>query len=113
MILQIMGALYNVANTIFIAKSVGESGMSAVSFCLNFDDLAQRFGYFLQVVASADISALIWGSLLDEVAQVYSDLLLISVLCGICLPFAKSVVRQSQARRRPSSSGGAASARIS
>jgi Na+-driven multidrug efflux pump len=102
MISQITGALYGVVNTIWIAKAVREIGMSAVSFYLNFDGLACAFGYFMQVAASAEISALIGEGLPDEAAQVYSDLLRISLLCGgmacgIFLPLAKPVVRWCQA----------------
>jgi Na+-driven multidrug efflux pump len=102
LISQITGALYGVVNTIWVAKAVGEIGMSAVSFYLNFDGLARAFGFFLQVAASAEVSALIGEGLPDEAAQVFCDLLRISVLCGglacgIFLPLAKPVVRWCQA----------------
>jgi hypothetical protein len=67
------------------------------SGCLPFRSIStstasRALGHFMQAAVYTEISALIGEVLPDEVVQLYSDLLRISLLRKISLPLAKPVV---------------------
>jgi Na+-driven multidrug efflux pump len=80
---QLAGALVGVVNSIWIAKALGDLGMTAISTYNNFDTLSRAFGFFLQVSASTKISSLYGAGRESEASQVFSDLLRLSVICAI------------------------------
>ena len=81
LISQITGSLYGIVNTVWVSKAIGDKGMTAISTYNNFDTIGRSFAYFLQVAASAKISALFGAGKGHEAAQVFSDLLRFSVIC--------------------------------
>ena len=86
LISQIASALYGIINTIWISRALGEIGMSAISTYQNFDTFARSFASFLQVSATAKISSLYGSGQSKEASQVFSDLLRISIICGLITP---------------------------
>lgn len=98
LISQITGALYGVVNSVWISKAIGDAGLTAISSYQNFDTIGRSFACFLQVAAAAKISSLFGEGRSDEAAQVFSDLLRISVICAIlapaiCIPASKPCVK--------------------
>ena len=86
LISQLTGALYGIINTLWISKAVGDSGLTAISTYNNFDTIGRSFAFFLQVSASAKISALFGSGKKAEATQVFSDLLRLTIVCGIISP---------------------------
>lgn len=98
LISQITGSMYGIVNTVWISKAIGDKGMTAISTYNNFDTIGRSFAYFLQVGASAEISALFGCGKGHEAAQVFSDLLRFSIVCtalasGCFLPWCKAAAR--------------------
>ena len=83
---QIMGALYGIIDTIWIANAIGDIGMTAISTYSNFDTINRAFGYFLSSGASSMISSLIGSKKGNEAGQLISDLIRVSFIFGIIIP---------------------------
>jgi Na+-driven multidrug efflux pump len=95
---QVAGALVGVINSIWIAQTLGDRGVTAVSTYNNFDTLGRAFAYFLQVSASTKISSLYGSGRPSEASQVFSDLLRLAVVCAVLaavcfLPITKPIIR--------------------
>ncbi|OHS97894.1 MatE family protein [Tritrichomonas foetus] len=86
LISQITGAMYGIINTVWISKAIGDNGLTAISTYNNFDTIGRAFAFFLQVASSAKISSLFGAGLKNEASQVFSDLLRLTIVCGIISP---------------------------
>jgi Na+-driven multidrug efflux pump len=73
-------------NTIWVSQAIGSQGMAAISVMNNFDIISRAFGFFLQVASSTMVSSLIGEGRIDEANQTFSDLLRLTVICGIICP---------------------------
>ncbi|KAH0793966.1 MatE family protein [Histomonas meleagridis] len=83
---QLTSSLYGVFATIWVSKSIGEAGMTAISTYTAFDNVGRSFGYFVSVAGSQTISSLFGEGRPEEAGQVICDLLRVSVLFGILVP---------------------------
>jgi Na+-driven multidrug efflux pump len=81
LISQITGALYPIVNTVWVAQTLGDPGITAISTYLNFDAISRGFAFFLQVGASSRISQLVGANTGSEANQVFSDLLRFAIIC--------------------------------
>ncbi|KAK8897543.1 hypothetical protein M9Y10_015499 [Tritrichomonas musculus] len=83
---QIASALYGVINTIWISKSLGDSGLTAISTYQNFETIGRSFAFFFQTSTSTKIASLFGEGMNSEASQVLTDLLRFSFICSIISP---------------------------
>lgn len=83
---QIASALYGVINTIWISKSLGDSGLTAISTYQNFETIGRSFAFFFQTSTSTKIASLFGEGKNSEASQVLTDLLRFSFICSIISP---------------------------
>lgn len=83
---QLASALYGILDTIWISKSVGEIGMTAVSTYTAFDNIGRAFGFLTSVAGSSQISALFGKGQEKEASQVMCDLMRVCIISGIIVP---------------------------
>lgn len=85
-LMQVCGALYGIISTMWVSKSVGNIGVTAISAYSTFDNIGRAFGFFLSVSASTKVSQLFGKGKHDEANQVVCDLLRMCVVCWIIVP---------------------------
>jgi Na+-driven multidrug efflux pump len=85
LISQLTGALFPIVNTLWVSKTVGDQGLTALSMYLNFDTISRGFAFFLQVAASTQISSLFGSNQRAEASRVFSDLIRLTLLCAILI----------------------------
>lgn len=83
---QLASALYGILDTIWISKSVGEIGMTAISAYTAFDNIGRAFGFLTSVAGSSQISALFGKGQEEEASQVMCDLIRVCIISGIIVP---------------------------
>ena len=83
---QFTSALNGAIDTMWISKSVGEVGMTAVAAYTAFDNIGRAFGFFCSVAGSSQVSALFGSGNTEEASQVIVDLLRVCLLSGIFVP---------------------------
>lgn len=83
---QITSALYGVVATIWVAKAVGEKGLTAISTYTAFDNIGRSFGFFVSVAGSSCISGLFGAGQVEEAGQVVCDLLRMCCIFGVLVP---------------------------
>lgn len=83
---QVVSGLYGVISSMWVAKAMGNVGMSAISLYSNLDNIGRAFGFFLLTTASSKISGLFGEGKGDEAGQVICDLIRVAFICGIIVP---------------------------
>ena len=83
---QIVSGLYGVVTSMWMAKAMGDLGMSAISLYSNLDNIGRAFGFFLNTAASSKISALFGENQGSEAGQVFCDLVRCCFVCGAIVP---------------------------
>ena len=83
---QIVSGLYGVITSMWMAKAMGDLGMSAISLYSNLDNIGRAFGFFLNTAASSKISALFGQNQGSEAGQVFCDLVRCCFVCGAIVP---------------------------
>ena len=86
MVSQVVGALYSIIDTIWVARACGDRGMAAVSTYNCFDNIGRSFGFFICTAASQKVSQLYGMKKEDEANQLYCDLIRCSLICGLIVP---------------------------
>lgn len=86
LISQIVAGFYGVIDSMWVAKAMGDKGMSAVSLFSNVDGIGRAFGFFLLTAASSKISSLFGENKGDEARQVICDLIRCCFVCGTIVP---------------------------
>jgi Na+-driven multidrug efflux pump len=101
LISQITGSLYPIVNSVWVAQTLGDTGITAVATFLNFDAISRGFAFFLQVGASSRISQLFGAGKPAEAGQVFCDLLRLTLVCealvACFLPLTKIAARWFEA----------------
>jgi len=95
---QISAALYSIADQIWVARTIGDVGMAAISAFTILDTFSRAFGFFLSVAASSRISALMGEGKGSLASRILVDLLRIALLCGIIIPLIFIPVAKPMAR---------------
>ena len=83
---QLISALYGTMDTVWISRSVGELGMTAISAYTAFDNIGRAFGFLTSVAGSQTISALFGAGKPEEATQVICDLIRVCIVSGIIVP---------------------------
>lgn len=83
---QLTQALFGLIDTIWIQKALSNEGVTEVSTYSNFDTIGRAFGFFLNVAASSQISALFGASLGMHATQLVSDLLRVAFIFALFVP---------------------------
>ena len=83
---QVVNGLYGVISSMWVARALGDIGMSAISLYSNLDMIGRAFGFFMNTAATQRISALFGESKGDEAGQVICDLFRCCFISGIIVP---------------------------
>ena len=83
---EIIGALYGIVDTIWVSVALGYKGMSAISEYSVFDNMGRSFGAFLNIAANTKTSQLYGLHKEDEIPQVFSDMIRLTVVFSILVP---------------------------
>lgn len=83
---QIVGGMYGIVSSMWVARAMGDLGMSAISLYSNLDNIGRSFGFFLNTAASGKISALFGAGEEAEAGQVICDLIRCCLICGAIVP---------------------------
>ncbi|EAY14269.1 MatE family protein [Trichomonas vaginalis G3] len=86
MVSQVIGALYSIVDTIWVAKACGDRGMAAVSTYNCFDNIGRSFGFFMCTAASTKTAQLFGQRKESDTKQVFSDLIRCSIICSLIVP---------------------------
>jgi len=85
-IAQIANALYGIGDTMWVTKSIGDIGMTAISTYSNFDTVNRAFGSFLGSGATSVISTLFGSGQGHDAGQLVCDLIRIAFIFAILIP---------------------------
>ena len=83
---QVVNGLYGVVSSMWVARALGDIGMSAISLYSNLDMIGRAFGFFLLSAASQIISGLFGENKGDESGQLICDLFRMAFVFGIIVP---------------------------
>lgn len=83
---QVVNGLYGVVSSMWVARALGDIGMSAISLYSNLDMIGRAFGFFLLSAASQKISGLFGENKGDEAGQLICDLFRMAFVFGIIVP---------------------------
>lgn len=83
---QVVNGLYGVVSSMWVARALGDKGMSAISLYSNLDMIGRAFGFFLLTAAAQKISGLFGQSKGDEAGQLVCDLFRCSFVFGLIVP---------------------------
>lgn len=86
LISQIASSFYGVGDSAWVAKALGNEGLSSLSIFSSIDQLGHSFGYLMNRIASVTISGRIGRKQHEEAGQIICDLIRCSLLCGIPIP---------------------------
>lgn len=86
MVSQVVGALYSIIDTIWVAKACGDEGMAAVSTYNCFDNIGRSFGFFICTAAATKTAQLFGQRKEPEVNQIFCDLIRCALICGMIVP---------------------------
>ena len=83
---QVTSAMYGIIATVWVSKSIGETGIAAVSTATAFDNIGRAFGFFISTAGSSKISALYGAGKESEAGQVMCDLIRMCFVFGALVP---------------------------
>lgn len=86
MVSQVVGALYSIVDTIWVARACGDEGMAAVSTYNCFDNIGRSFGFFICTAASTKTAQLFGQRKETETSQLFSDLIRCALICSLIVP---------------------------
>jgi Na+-driven multidrug efflux pump len=86
LISQFVQGIYGVVTSMWMARAMGDLGMSAISVFQNLDNMSRAVGFFLNCAVTSKLSALFGERRESETGQVVCDLWRLSFVCGAIVP---------------------------
>lgn len=83
---QVVTALYGIVNSFWVSKSIGPKGLTAMGTVSIVEAINMAFGHYLSACISSRISYLFGQKRNEECAQVFVDIVRLSLIFSICVP---------------------------
>lgn len=83
---QVVTALYGIVNSFWVSRSIGPHGLTAMGTVSIVEAINMAFGHYLSACISSRISYLFGQKRNNECAQVFVDIIRLSLIFSICVP---------------------------